>query len=326
MIPESFADTLVEAARQLADDARGDRHATARRIHDSLARRRRVRVRVTKIIAAIMATLFGSTAFAWYAGWPPPWSARRAPAVTSAPATPRVASASPAAPLSPAPPPSPVPPPAPPPSPVPPPAPAPSPAALETPPVEAAPRVALSETIAAPAAAPPATPTSHTAELQPAAAPHRAVARSPTAPHPEARPTLEPAGSLSALPAEPWSPSPPPEPSTSSGPRVSAGRTSDRPLQQLPSSARELALYRTAHDAHFHGSDPATALAAWDAYLTAYPDGALAQEARYNRAVLLIKLERWSDAEAALAPFAGAPAGSYRQAEAVRMLDAIRHR
>jgi hypothetical protein len=88
-------------------------------------------------------------------------------------------------------------------------------------------------------------------------------------------------------------------------------------------SSAELAAYRRAHDAHFRGADPAAALAAWDAYLASYPDGALALEARYDRALLLIKLERWHEADAALRPFAAAPAGSYRQAEAARLLDAI---
>jgi hypothetical protein len=94
--------------------------------------------------------------------------------------------------------------------------------------------------------------------------------------------------------------------------------------ETVPSA--ELARYRIAHEAHFHGSDPAAALAAWDAYLAAYPDGQLVLEARYDRALVLIKLERWAAAEAALRPFASAPVGSYRQAEAVRLIDGIHRR
>lgn len=85
----------------------------------------------------------------------------------------------------------------------------------------------------------------------------------------------------------------------------------------------ELVTYRVAHEAHFRGSDAAAALRAWDAYLAAYPSGKLAVDARYSRALILIKLERWTDAANALRPFADAPAGSYRQAEAARLLAAL---
>jgi hypothetical protein len=93
-----------------------------------------------------------------------------------------------------------------------------------------------------------------------------------------------------------------------------------------PARSEELASYRRAHDAHFRGSDPVAALAAWDAYLARYPEGQLALEARYDRALVLIKLQRWTAAVAALAAFADAPAGSYRQAEAARLLEAVRRR
>src|SRR5947207_12740849 len=49
------------------------------------------------------------------------------------------------------------------------------------------------------------------------------------------------------------------------------------------------ALYRRAHELHFHGGDPAAALAAWDRYLAAEPDGRFAVEARYNRALVLVR-------------------------------------
>ena len=97
------------------------------------------------------------------------------------------------------------------------------------------------------------------------------------------------------------------------------------PATRLPTAPdREDALYRTAHEAHFLAHDPARALAAWDAYLAAFPQGRLAPEARYNRALVLVRLGRKDEARAALTPFADAPPGSYRQAEARSLLDALR--
>jgi len=83
-------------------------------------------------------------------------------------------------------------------------------------------------------------------------------------------------------------------------------------------------LYRRAHDLHFHGGDPAVALAAWDAYLAAEPAGRFSVEARYNRALLLVRLGRYADARAQLAPFArGAMAGGYRQTEAEQLIERL---
>jgi hypothetical protein len=88
------------------------------------------------------------------------------------------------------------------------------------------------------------------------------------------------------------------------------------------------ALYRKAHELHFHGGDHAEALAAWDAYLAAEPSGRFAVEARYNRALLLVRLGRFAEARTALEPFARGsvePAG-YRQREATMLIDRLDHR
>lgn len=84
-------------------------------------------------------------------------------------------------------------------------------------------------------------------------------------------------------------------------------------------------MYRKAHVLHFHGADDVAALAAWDAYLAAEPSGRFAVEARYNRALILVRLARYADARAALAPFADgdvAPAG-YRKAEAAQLVERL---
>ena len=88
-----------------------------------------------------------------------------------------------------------------------------------------------------------------------------------------------------------------------------------------------MARYRRAHALHFRGGAPAETLAAWDAYLAAYPRGRFAAEARYNRAIVLVRLDRIDDARAALAPFAaGEIEGGYRQAEAAELRDALADR
>lgn len=116
---------------------------------------------------------------------------------------------------------------------------------------------------------------------------------------------------------------------------ASPATTTPRPPTDIPPAAAaaaravfdtELAAYQRAHDAHFRGTDAKRALAAWDAYLAQFPAGKLAPEARYDRALVLVKLGRWADARTALQPFASAPAGAYRQREAAKILDAIRGR
>jgi hypothetical protein len=77
---------------------------------------------------------------------------------------------------------------------------------------------------------------------------------------------------------------------------------------------------------HFRGGDPGLALAAWSTYLAAYPQGRLSIDARYNRALVLVKLARWPEARTELARFADAEPGAYRQREAAEILAAIKHR
>ncbi|MEZ4443115.1 MAG: hypothetical protein R3B72_28735 [Polyangiaceae bacterium] len=84
--------------------------------------------------------------------------------------------------------------------------------------------------------------------------------------------------------------------------------------------ARVASLYGEAHAAHFGGASPSEALAKWNAYLQAEPRGRLVPEAMFNRAICLVKLGRHGEARQALAPFASGRFGSYRQAEAERLL------
>lgn len=149
--------------------------------------------------------------------------------------------------------------------------------------------------------------------LSPAPAAPRAA---PSEPAPAPRvpmqlpvPRVEHASAVPQLPPEPPPAEtvvPPPEP-----PRPAIKRAA--PFEPL---------YRKAHELHFHGSDPAAALAAWDAYLAAEPAGRFALEARFNRALVLVKLGRYAEARAALEPFARGEL-AYRQAEAAQLADRL---
>jgi TolA-binding protein len=92
------------------------------------------------------------------------------------------------------------------------------------------------------------------------------------------------------------------------------------------SAAPEAEAYGRAHRAHFVDDAPARALAAWDDYLAAYPTGVFAPEARYNRALCLLRLGRFGAAAHALHPFASDAHDGYRRTEARLLLDWIRER
>jgi hypothetical protein len=96
------------------------------------------------------------------------------------------------------------------------------------------------------------------------------------------------------------------------------------PVEPPDPDAAERAAYARAHVAHFGGTSWHRALTAWDDYLRSYPRGTFAPEARFNRALCLIRLERFDTAKQALRPFAAAAVGrGYRAAEARTLLDWI---
>jgi hypothetical protein len=102
---------------------------------------------------------------------------------------------------------------------------------------------------------------------------------------------------------------------------ASTASVSAAPTASAPDPTFEL--YRSAHQAHFVDRDWSRALAGWDAYLRAAPRGALAPEARYNRALCLLRLHRNQQARAALEPFAQGSYGTYRREEAQKLIEAL---
>ncbi|HEX5660463.1 MAG TPA: hypothetical protein VFX59_24880 [Polyangiales bacterium] len=180
------------------------------------------------------------------------------------------------------------------------------PASKATPP-EPAPVPAVAEpavvepTVAEPAAVEPAAVEPTPAEQPLASAPRqlakprkRELAPAMPAPAPVEQPVVEPA------PAEP----------TPAAPEAIA--------------SADLAKYRAAHKAHFQDRDFALALRNWEAYLRQFPSGTFAIEARYNRAICLLRLGRSDEARRALTPFAKGEIGSgYRQSEATKLLEAL---
>jgi hypothetical protein len=125
-----------------------------------------------------------------------------------------------------------------------------------------------------------------------------------------------------AKPAEEPLPAPTPvlEEATKPAPARPAAPASGAPDAGLDA---ELELYRTAHRAHFIEHDSRAALAGWDAYLAKSPGGRFALEARYNRALCLVRLDRKAEARTALEPFARGAFGVYRKREATELLEAL---
>lgn len=83
-------------------------------------------------------------------------------------------------------------------------------------------------------------------------------------------------------------------------------------------------LFREAHRLHFKEQRFSAALGAWDTYLRVAPAGdRWLPEARFNRAVALVKVGKSAEARRALSPFASGVYGGYRREEARILLRGI---
>jgi hypothetical protein len=174
------------------------------------------------------------------------------------------------------------------------------------------PSTATPSTSAAPAP-PPSTLATNDPPLE---EPPRATAETPPAPAAPSVPAREEAPAIARPSAAPIA-------------RVEGSstraETRAEPTPRATASAADpnAALFEEAHRLHFQAHDPARALVAWDRYLAAAPNGRFAPEARYNRALTLVRLGRHDEAKSALESFANGTYGEYRRAEARALLEAL---
>ncbi|GAB5541770.1 MAG: hypothetical protein SangKO_015300 [Sandaracinaceae bacterium] len=153
-------------------------------------------------------------------------------------------------------------------------------------------------------------------------------ARAEQAPVPRAAPTPPPRASARRPAAEPppereveepEAPPPPPVPSARVARR--SPRPAVAPASPADGAARiERERFERAYRLHFRGDSPEAALGAWDAYLRAHPDGRYALEARYDRALCLVRLDRLAAARVALEDVVQR---GYRVSDARALLDAM---
>ena len=131
-------------------------------------------------------------------------------------------------------------------------------------------------------------------------------------------------GAESDSPSSTNAPSPPDERSTAQARTdddlAAALRALDPPPPAVDADRRAFA---RAHRIHFGGGSPEQALPAWDRYLSQFPRGRFVPEARFNRAVSLLRLRRDDEARAALTPFANGAYGGVRARDARALLDAL---
>jgi hypothetical protein len=183
---------------------------------------------------------------------------------------------------------------------------------------------------ASPAASPAAPPVAPSIAVE---TPHPAPTDVPVEPAPAALPSPQLASPQLDSPVANEPPAPVAPKSEPKMARPSASRpereappieTINTPDPEADRDAGTLVLYKKAHRLHFQEQKWAEALDAWNDYLREQPNGALSVEARYNRALALLRLGRRDEARAALAPFArGEVAGGYRAAEAKSLLSAL---
>lgn len=90
-----------------------------------------------------------------------------------------------------------------------------------------------------------------------------------------------------------------------------------------PPSEPEIAAFRAANDLDIKQRNLGAALSAYRVYLRDYPAGRFVPEARYNSAIILIKLGKRDEARRELTPFASGKYGAHRQARAAKLLQGL---
>ena len=101
--------------------------------------------------------------------------------------------------------------------------------------------------------------------------------------------------------------------------RPATARDTEMPRGPVVSDhTHEETIYQRAHRLHFQGKPSEQALGAWNRYLKLFPKGHYAPEARFNRAICLVKLKRHAEAKEALLPIA--EESTYHASSARRLL------
>lgn len=93
--------------------------------------------------------------------------------------------------------------------------------------------------------------------------------------------------------------------------------------EEDPIDVEERELFSRAHRTHFDGGTSSQALRHWDDYLAAYPHGRFVPEARFNRALTLIRLGQLTQARGVLERFARGDFGAARRTQAAELLELI---
>ncbi len=151
-----------------------------------------------------------------------------------------------------------------------------------------------------------------------------------------------------AIPQQPTAPAQPPRTGETQAPRTGATASAPsratlntkptaRTAPPTPSTSELVppraastdvdAMYREAHRSHFTERNFGRALELWDQYLLHDGSrGRLLLEARFHRAIALVRLGRSSEAREALTPFAEGQYGGYRREDARRLLESLEQR
>jgi hypothetical protein len=177
---------------------------------------------------------------------------------------------------------------------------------------EVAPEPALVE---APAPTVANAPPSPLPQQPPAPAPARKQRPAKTTPRPAPKAAPKPAAANTETALAAVLPDDEPPPTPTAPPPEAA------PVKPQAAESAELALFRRAQSLHL-SHDP-KAIEAWDAYLRVAGTSPLAPEARYNRALGLVRAKRFADARSALKPFAEGKYGAYRRDEAKALLERL---
>jgi TolA-binding protein len=113
------------------------------------------------------------------------------------------------------------------------------------------------------------------------------------------------------------------EPSAQTQPPLNdATLVSDVDVRKPPAEP-EIAAFRAANDLDIKQRNLGAALSAYRLYLRDYPNGRFVPEARYNVAIILVKLGKRDEARQALTPFASGKYGAHRQQRAAKLLQAL---